>query len=82
MTRLIGAMRRHSVASYFAITGLVMSAIVGGRPGIEGVLRRMVQWRAPPTWYLVALSPLAFFAAAAVMGMPSVAPRTSQRLPV
>ena len=44
----------------------VMWAIVGGRPGVKDLLRRMVHWRVAPKWYLVALSPLAFFAIAAV----------------
>lgn len=44
----------------------VMWAIVGGRPGVKDLLSRMVQWRVAPQWYLVALSPLAMFAAAAV----------------
>lgn len=44
----------------------VMWAIVGGRPGVKGLLRSMTQRRIAPKWYLVALSPLAFFAIAAV----------------
>ena len=44
----------------------VMWAVVGGRPAIKELLRRMVRWRVAPRWYLVALSPLAFFAIAAV----------------
>jgi membrane protease YdiL (CAAX protease family) len=103
MTRLIAAMRRHSVVSYFVIAyaiswavwipmglagmrayqgsawpnhipglfgpmvaAFVMWAIVGGRPEVKDLLRRMVLWRVAPRWYLAALSPLAFFAVAAV----------------
>jgi membrane protease YdiL (CAAX protease family) len=43
-----------------------MWAVVGGRPGVKDLLRRMVRWRVAPRWYLVALSPLAFFGLAAV----------------
>ena len=44
----------------------VMWAVVGGRPAIKDLQRRMVRWRVAPRWYLVAVSPLAFFAIAAV----------------
>jgi uncharacterized protein len=103
MTQLKGAMRRHSVVSFFVVAyaiswaiwipmalvgtriyqgsawpshipglfgpmaaAFVMWAIVGGRPGVKDLLRQMVHWRVAPKWYLVALSPLAFFAIAAV----------------
>jgi membrane protease YdiL (CAAX protease family) len=45
----------------------VMWAIVAGRPGVKDLLRRMVRWRVAPRWYAAALSPLAFFAVAAVL---------------
>jgi membrane protease YdiL (CAAX protease family) len=44
----------------------VMWAIVGGRPGVKDLLRRMMLWRVAPKWYVAALSPLAFFAVAAI----------------
>jgi len=62
-----------------AAAAFVMWAVVGGRPGVKDLLRRMVLWRVAPRWYLVALSPLAFFAAAAVamdvsgQGWPDIA---------
>src|SRR5947208_579269 len=48
------------------VAAFAMWAVVGGRPGVMGMLRRMVDWRVAPFWYLAALSPLVFFAIAAV----------------
>jgi membrane protease YdiL (CAAX protease family) len=103
MHRLLAAMRRHTLVSYFVIafafswaiwipmavmgarayqgsawpnhiTGLfgplvaafVMSAVVAGGIGVKDLVSRMFRWRVPVRWYVVALSPLAFFAVAAV----------------
>ena len=49
------------------VAGFIMSALVAGRAGIVDLLRRMVRWRVELRWYLAALSPLAFFALAAVI---------------
>jgi uncharacterized protein len=103
MTKVFGAMRRHTVISYFVIAyafswaiwipmalagmrvyqgsawpnhipgmfgplvaAFVMSAVVGGGAAVKDLLRRMARWHVAPRWYLVALSPLLFFALAAV----------------
>jgi len=103
MTKVFGAMRRHTVISYFVIAyafswaiwipmalagtrihqgsawpshipgmfgplvaAFVMSAVVGRGAAVKDLLSRMARWRVAPLWYLVALSPLFFFALAAV----------------
>jgi uncharacterized protein len=37
------------------LAALVVLAITVGKPGIVGLLRRMVRWRVAPVWYAVAL---------------------------
>lgn len=103
MTRVFGAVRRHTVISYFVIAyafswaiwipmalagmriyqasawpshlpglfgplvaAFVMSAVVGGGAAVKDLLGRMARWRVAARWYLAALSPLLFFALAAV----------------
>ena len=44
----------------FVVVGLTL-----GREGVVDLLARMVRWRVGARWYLIALSPLAFFAVAA-----------------
>jgi membrane protease YdiL (CAAX protease family) len=48
------------------VAAFVMSAVVGGWAAVKDLLSRMARWRVAPRWYLVALSPLLFFAIAAV----------------
>lgn len=48
------------------VAAFVMSAIVGGGVRVKDLLARMVRWRVAVRWYVAALSPLAFFAFAAV----------------
>ena len=48
------------------VAALVMSAIVGGGMGVKELVSRMGRWHVAGRWYLVALSPLAFFGIAAV----------------
>jgi uncharacterized protein len=61
------------------IAAFGVSAVVSGSAGVRGLFGRMLQWRADGRWYLVALSPLAFYAAAIValaalgQGWPDVA---------
>ncbi len=40
----------------------IMSAIVAGGGGVRDLVRRMALWRVATKWYLVAVSPLAFYA--------------------
>lgn len=46
---------------------LIMTGITVGTTGERDLLRRMVLWRVGWTWYLAALSPLAFYAVAVVV---------------
>ena len=48
------------------VAAFLMSAIVGGGAGIKDLLSRLGRWHVAGRWYVVALSPLAFFAIAAV----------------
>src|SRR5919202_4972531 len=44
----------------------IMSAVVAGSAGMRDLLRRMLRWRVAARWYLVAVSPLAFYALAVI----------------
>ena len=61
-----------------AIAALVVTAWTMGRPGVRDLGARLVRWRVPVRWWLVAVSPVAFLglalAAVAVAGqaLPSV----------
>jgi membrane protease YdiL (CAAX protease family) len=48
------------------VAAFLMSAIVGGGVGLKDLVSRMGRWHVAGRWYLVALSPLAFFGIAAV----------------
>jgi membrane protease YdiL (CAAX protease family) len=48
------------------LAAFVMSALLAGGAGVADLLRRMFRWRVPIRWYLVALSPLAFFVLASI----------------
>ncbi len=48
------------------VAAFIMSALLAGRTGVVDLLRRMVRWQVDLKWYLAALSPLAFFALAAI----------------
>ena len=48
------------------VAAFLMSAAVGGGAGVKDLVSRMGRWHVAGRWYLVALSPLAFFAIAAV----------------
>jgi membrane protease YdiL (CAAX protease family) len=62
-----------------AIAAVVVTAWTMGRPGVRGLLARMVRWRVPIRWWLVALSPVAFLGLALIAmvaagkALPSVA---------
>ncbi len=47
-----------------AIAALAVTAVLGEQ---RALLRRTIRWRVAPLWYLVALSPLAIFAVAALV---------------
>ena len=47
------------------VAAFVMSAVVGGGAGVKDLVSRMGRWHVAGRWYLVALSPLAFFVIAA-----------------
>jgi membrane protease YdiL (CAAX protease family) len=50
------------------LAAVVVLAVTDGRRGVVALLRSMVQWRARPAWYAVALlGPVAFAAAAATV---------------
>jgi uncharacterized protein len=48
------------------VAAFVMSAVIGGGVRAKELLARMVRWRVAKRWYLAALSPLAFYAVAAL----------------
>jgi membrane protease YdiL (CAAX protease family) len=50
------------------VASFVVTAVVYGRRGLSDLVARMVRWRVGIGWYLVALSPIAFFAAGACLG--------------
>lgn len=51
-----------------AIAALIITGLRSGRPGVAGILRRVVAWRGRAGWLTVAfLGPLALFAAAVVI---------------
>jgi uncharacterized protein len=62
-----------------AIAAVVVTAWTMGRPGVRDLLARMVRWRVPIRWWLVALSPVAFLGLALIAmvaagkALPSVA---------
>ena len=43
-----------------AIAAVVVTAWTMGRPGVRDLLARLVRWRVPTRWWLVAVSPVAF----------------------
>lgn len=49
-----------------SVAAFAMSAVLGGWANVRDLLARMGKWRVSPKWYLVAFSPLGFFALAAV----------------
>jgi uncharacterized protein len=62
-----------------AIAAVVVTAWTMGRPGVRDLLARLVRWRVPIRWWLVAVSPVAFLGlalavmAAARQTLPDVA---------
>jgi uncharacterized protein len=49
-----------------AIAAVVVTAWTMGRPGVRDLLARMVRWRVPIGWWLVAVSPIAFLGLALI----------------
>jgi uncharacterized protein len=49
------------------LAAIVVLALTEGKPGLLGLFRRMVRWRIPPGWYVVALLLPAVLAAAATV---------------
>jgi CAAX protease family protein len=50
------------------VASFVVTAVVQGRQGVGDLVARMGRWRVGTGWYLVALSPIAFFAVGACFG--------------
>lgn len=40
-----------------SLTGIALTALLDGKPGLEALWARWRQWRVPPQWYAVALLP-------------------------
>jgi hypothetical protein len=51
----------------FSIAGVIMIGITAGRPGFRELGRRLVLWRFPVRWYLLALLPVLLLAGAALL---------------
>lgn len=63
------------------IAALIVTAVVGGRAAVKALLRKQVQWRVKPRWYLVALGlPLSLYALAVVLNVLLGAPAPTAEL--
>jgi membrane protease YdiL (CAAX protease family) len=64
-----GSVWPNHIAGLFGpiIAAFIVSAVAHDRAGIVDLLHRLVRWRVAPKWYLVALSPLAFFVVASLV---------------
>jgi len=51
----------------FSIAGVIMIAVTRGRAGLSQLGRRLIAWRLAPRWYVIALLPVALYAAAAAV---------------
>ena len=54
-------------AAAASLAAIVVLALTQGKTGLLGLFRRMVRWRIPPGWYVVALLLPAVLAAAATV---------------
>ncbi|MDD7939913.1 type II CAAX endopeptidase family protein [Actinomycetospora lutea] len=52
---LVGYLNAAAILAGPTVAGLVMATVTGGRGGVRALLARLVLWRVPPVWYLVAL---------------------------
>lgn len=48
------------------LAALIMTGLIEGKPGVQALLGRLVDWRVKPAWWLVAVSPLLLFAVLAL----------------
>ncbi|MGI9611519.1 MAG: CPBP family intramembrane glutamic endopeptidase [Acidimicrobiales bacterium] len=55
----------------FTIAGLIMISVTAGAAGWRQLWKRLTKWRIPLRWYLLALLPVALYAAAAVIANSS-----------
>lgn len=59
----------HYLASFGPlVSALIITAATEGRPGVRHLLAGVVKWRVGRGWVLVALSPIALFGVAAIVG--------------
>ena len=52
-----------------SLTGVLMTTLVDGRPGLRNVLRRLLRWRVSAGWYAMALLPAPLLAAGVLVAL-------------
>lgn len=57
----------HALGAFGPVAAaVIVTAIIGGKQGLRAFAARLVRWRVPPGWWLLALSPLLLFVLSAV----------------